>query len=157
MCCNFVSRFMILKDIKILWLIKKIQRLYSCFWRFFIWIVLKRLILPFAIVKCQINQGSKDLGEYKSIEWLLKKKLAISLSFGFCKSGLKCWNLKLAIFLFAIVSWFLFLLEILFTLLTLQCLKCLYEYSQILSCKCHVCGNSFKNKGSMRKQLQQKH
>ena len=38
-------------------------------------------------------KAPRDLGKYKSSEWLLDK-LAISWSFGFGKSCPKCWDLK---------------------------------------------------------------
>ena len=40
-----------------------------------------------------VSQGPRDLGEYKSSEWLLGK-LAIYDSLRFCKRCLKCWDLK---------------------------------------------------------------
>ena len=83
-----------------------------------------------------------------------EKKMVTSLGVGFCKRLLKYRNhqkeTKKNIF-FASVPWFLFLLEIFSTLITLHCL--LYFFSMNndrLICKCNICWNNFKMKKMLK-------
>ena len=104
----------------------------------------------------QFPQEPRDLDKYKSSEWLLKR-VAICLSFGFCKIYLKCWNLQIGT---KKTKWFICMcfmivvssLNVFYTFdIAMPQLSFLHELSYILGCKCHVCGNSFWMKSYIRK------
>ena len=88
-----------------------------------------------------VLEGLRDLEKYKSSEWLLKQA-AISLSFGFCKMCLKCWNLLIGTkknkCFYCTCFVILFLLEIFSTLLTLLCPICLFHMNNHIDKVVHV-------------------
>ena len=97
------------------------------------------------------SQGPRDIGKYKSSEWLLEK-MAISLGFWFHKIRLKCWNLQLwikktlSVFLlrFSNVT---FHLEIFSANMKLTHQSMIIQVKRIYKAmQCYKCRKYFKNK-----------
>ena len=112
--------------------------------------------------KTQKLKGPRDLDKYKSSERLLKR-VDISLSLGFYKRCLKCWNLRIGTkktrcffctcFVIIVLSWNSF-----YTFdFAMSQLSFSHEKSLRLGSICHVCGNSFRMKCYIRKHSQKKH